>query len=109
MKSYILTACICFTAGATVLASPVAPHFDTFGELAGAQWSGSGNPHNPVAITTINTGGNTITLGLAAQQRYSNPPLANDGNGTYFATTGQNDGLDGHIPAHAQGATWNFD
>lgn len=92
--------------GLTAIAAPVTPTFTTFGPLTGAQWSGSGNPNDPVAISTINDGGNTITLGLAAQQRYSNPALANDGNGTYFATAGANNGLSG---SHGLGATWNFD
>jgi len=107
MKQYFTIACICLTGGFAAIASPVTATFTTFGPLPGAQWSGSGNPNDPVAVTTIQDGNNTITLGLAAQQRYSNPPLANDGNGTYFATPGQNDGLTS--PGHSQGATWNFD
>ncbi len=67
---------------------------------------GTGNPNDPVAITTIQDGNNTVVLGLAAQQRYFNPPLANNGSGTYFATPGQNNGFGG---SSFQGATWNFD
>jgi len=107
MKKYLILTSVCLLGGFTAMAAPVTPTFDTFGQLAGATWSGAGNPDNPVAITTVTTGGNTITLGLAAQQRYSNPALGNDGNGTFYATPGQNNGLTS--PGHAQGATWNFD
>ncbi len=77
----------------------------TFGSLPAATFGGTGNPNDAVEITTINHGQDVVTLGLAAQQRYSNPPLGNDGAGTYFATPGAN--LQGS-PA-TLGALWNFD
>lgn len=90
----------------SAMAVGVTPTYDTFGPLSGATFGGTGNPTDPVAITTINNGGNTITLGLAAQQRYFNPTVGNNSAGTYFATPGQNNGLGS---SSYQGATWNFD
>lgn len=90
------------------MATDVTPTYDTFGNLAGANFGGGGIPTQPTAITTITVGNDVITLGLAATQRYSNPPLSNDGAGTYFATPGLNDGLVSGSP-HALAATWNFD
>ncbi len=107
MKTLMGLTSILLTSGFAVFASPVTPTYTTFGELTGAQWSGSGNPNNPVAITTVNDNGNTITLGLAAQQRYFNPALANNGAGTFYATPGENNG-NGSV-SHALGSTWNFD
>ena len=98
--------CSLIAAGST-MAAAVTPTYTTFGPLPGANFGGSGNPTDPVAITTIQDGNNTITLGLAAQQRYSNPPLANNGAGTFYATPGLNGGL--VTPAKGLGATWNFD
>jgi hypothetical protein len=105
MKNYIIAASICLTAGVTAFATPLAPAYDTFGPLTGATFGGTGNPTDPVAIRNITDGNNSITLGLAAQQRYFNPPLTS-ANGTYFATSGQNNGLGS---SSFQGATWNFD
>jgi hypothetical protein len=88
-------------------AAPITPTYDTFGNLAGATFGGTGIPTDPTAITIIDDGNNNIiTLGLTAHQRYSNPALANDGAGTFFAAAGANDGLDGG--GHSVGATWNF-
>lgn len=114
MKTLVGLSSILLTTGIAVFAGPVTPTYTTFGELTGATWSGSGNPNNPVAITTINNDNNTITLGLAAQQRYSNPPLANNGAGTFYATPGENYGSPATpttpgTPSNYQGATWNFD
>lgn len=85
----------------------------TFGSLPVATFGGTGNPNNAVEVTTITDGGTTITLGLAAQQRYDNPALGNNGNATYYATTGANFGnpLNPADTSHSSnlGATWNFD
>jgi hypothetical protein len=106
MKRHIILAYICLTGGIAAMATPLAPTYDTFGPLTTANWSGTGNPNDPVAITTIQSGNSTVTLGLAAQQRYFNPPLGNNGAGTYYATPGQNNGLGSSA---FQGSTWNFD
>jgi hypothetical protein len=98
MKSLLCFSAIGLFTSALAFASPT---FDTFGALPAATFGGSGNPNAAVAITTSGS----LTLGLAAQQRYFNPALTNDGAGTFFATAGQNDGLAGK----SQGALWNFD
>lgn len=79
----------------------------TFGPLPAANFGGSGNPNSAVQVTTWNSpiAGDTITLGLAAQQRYTNPALANNGAGTYYANPGAN--VQG--PSATLGALWNFD
>ncbi len=86
----------------------------TFGSLPPGAFGGSGNPTDAVEITTINDGsGNTVTLGLAAQQRYQNPVLGNNGNGTYTAGIGANYGDPANPSSQANstllGSTWNFD
>ncbi len=43
---------------------------------------------------------------MSATQRFSNPPLSNDGAGTYFATPGSNFGGSGE--STTEGALWNF-
>ena len=83
----------------------VDPTFDMFGPLPEATFGGSGIPNDNVAITELMLNGFDITLGLSATPRFSNPPLTNDGAGTFFATTGINDGLVGSM---FLGATWNF-
>ncbi len=98
-------------AGSAGHAQPVTPT-GTFGTLAAATFGGSGIPNNAVEIATIVDGGRTITIGLTAHQRYVNPPLTNDGAGTFFAGTGANFGNPalpgGPGPSAFQGATWNF-
>jgi hypothetical protein len=82
--SRLLAALLLTSASAMVCAAPVTPTFDTFSNLAGATYGGSGIPTDPSAITTLNT----LTLGLAAHQRFEGPNLAHDGAGTYFAAPG---------------------
>jgi len=73
----------------------------TFGTLSGATFGGTGIP-NVGQITKI---GNLV-LGLSATQRYENPPLTNDGHGTFQAIVG-NDGSGSH--PNSNYAKWNFD
>ena len=113
MKKLLGMTSILLTTGSVVFATPFTPVYNTFGTLSGATFGGTGNPNNAVAITTISSGSDTITLGLQAQQRYANPSLANNGAGTFYATPGANYGN----PANPSdktystllGATWNFD
>src|SRR5665213_1147993 len=105
-KLFVLTS-ILLASGFAVFATEVTPA-GTFGTLSDFT-VGSGNPNDAFMTTTILNNGNTITLGLQAQQRYSNPVLGNNGAGIYYATPGANNGLDGASPAHSTGATWNFD
>ncbi|MEN0109979.1 MAG: PEP-CTERM sorting domain-containing protein [Planctomycetota bacterium] len=58
------------------------------------------------ASKQIIDGDTTITLALTATQRFSNPPLTNDGLGTFFATPGSNFGGNGE--SGTEGALWNF-
>jgi len=91
-------------------ASSVVPTFDRFGPLPEATFGGTGIPNDAVAVTEIVDDGNTITLGLTAHQRFANPPLSNDGAGTFTATTGANfgDPTGATMPSSIKGATWNF-
>ncbi|MAA86766.1 MAG: hypothetical protein CME39_03790 [Haliea sp.] len=51
--------------------------------------------------------GDTVTIALAATQRFANPALSNDGAGTYTAQAGENDGTPGSTTG-TLGSTWNF-
>ncbi|EMP57022.1 hypothetical protein MSNKSG1_03146 [Marinobacter santoriniensis NKSG1] len=99
----------------TSVAAPITPQFDRFGELSEATFGGSGIPNDSVAITEFDVFGSietlnrprslgTITLGMSSHGRYDNVDEGNDGNGTFFASTGSN------IPPSSslEGATWNF-
>jgi len=94
-------------------AASIVPEFDSFADLNAATttdvtFTGSGIPTDPSAIRSFtNAAGDTLLLGLTAHQRFSeNPPLTNDGNGTFFATAGLN--TPPSDPSGLQGATWNF-
>ena len=100
----LLTTLALTVAVASTALADIAPAYDTFSNLAGATWGGSGIPTDPAAISTFSLNGNNITLGLIAHQRYSNPALGNNGAGIYTATPGFNDGLAGK----SMGPTWNF-
>jgi len=83
------------------------PVFDFFGPLNEATFGGTGIPNDEVAVATqFVDGDNLITVALSATQRFSNPPLTNDGAGTYFATPGSNFGGAGE--STTEGALWNF-
>jgi VPDSG-CTERM motif len=79
-----------------------APQYGTFGPLPALTAGGSIN--QSVAISTAPG----LTIGLTAQQRYFNPLVTNNGAGTFFAGTGQNNGGPGSSSAF-QGSLWNFD
>lgn len=75
----------------------------TFGAFPSATFGGSGIPNDPVMITECSQLG--ITLVLGASQRYNNPALTDDGNGTYTALAG----IDQNPPSPADPyARWNF-
>jgi hypothetical protein len=106
MKKQLLLS-ILLTSGIAAFAAPVTPTFTSVGSIPGATWGGTGNPDTDVTITSFTDGsGNTVTLGLQAQQRYGNDPVQYVGNGTYAALTGQNNGF---LGSTHQGSTWNFD
>jgi len=83
------------------------PIFDYFGPLDEATFGGTGIPNDEVAVASqFVDGDNLITIAMSATQRFSNPPLSNDGAGTYFATPGSN--LGGNGESTTAGALWNF-
>jgi len=116
LKSFVPALALAALTGGAALAAPVDPEFQTFGDIDSATatdvtFGGSGIPTTGV-FSTFEVDNARITLGLAAHQRFFNPPLANDGAGTFFATPGFNDGdpddgVDGS-PSTTSGATWNF-
>lgn len=92
-------------AASSALASPI---FDYFGPLNEATFGGTGIPNDEVAVASqFEDGDNIITLAMSATQRFFNPPLTNDGAGTYFAGTGSNFGGPGSTST-LEGALWNF-
>jgi len=95
-------ACGTLALAVTVEAAPIVPTYTTFGPLPEATFGGSGIPNNAVAIFTY---GN-VTLGLTAHQRYSNPPVGNNGAGDFYAVKGGDiySGTNSN-PAYAR---WNF-
>lgn len=100
-----ITVAIFVLPASTVLAAPT---FDRFGPLPEATFGGSGIPNEHVAVTTrdlviLEGEPITLTLGLTAHQRFFNPPLSNDGAGTFTATTGTS-----FSPGGLEGALWNF-
>jgi hypothetical protein len=80
-------------------AVPVLPSYDSFGPLPAATFGGSGIPNHAVAISTVTSGADTITLGLTAHQRFVGPNLASAA-GDFFAGAG--------ISTPPNAATWNF-
>ncbi|RMD87313.1 MAG: PEP-CTERM sorting domain-containing protein [Alphaproteobacteria bacterium] len=105
----IVAAVILWAMATPVLAAPV---FDSFGPLPQATFGGSGIPNDAVAIssfeiTTPSQSTVSVTLGLTATERFANPPVGNDGAGTFFAGTGANFGGPGD-PSSLLGAKWNF-
>lgn len=90
-------------------AAPISPTFDTFGSLPAATFGGTDIPNDAVAISTFTFGSDTITLGLTAHERFANPPVGNDGVGTFQALPGANfgDPTLATMPSTLLGATWN--
>lgn len=99
IRSLLATA---FAGALTLSAAPITPTFTTFGPLPGATFGGSGIPNHAVAITTYDG----VTLGLTAHQRYSNPPVGNNGAGDFYAVKdGDTYSGTNSNPAFAR---WNF-
>jgi hypothetical protein len=94
--SRLIAALVLSSASLAAFAAPVTPSYTTFANLPGATYGGSGIPTDPSAITTSGT----LTLAMAATQRYSGPNLGNNGAGTYYANPGISTGA---------ASTWNFD
>jgi hypothetical protein len=110
MKKSLLLAVTFLTAGLSAFATSIAPSGTALVSLPAATFGGTGIANDKVEVTTVTTPRqDVITMGLTATPRYSNPALGNNGFGTFTATPGFNNGLDGASPAHAFGPTWNFD
>jgi hypothetical protein len=105
--SYVHTGWAVGTAMLLAGSAHATPIFDTFGPLDQATFGGQGIPNQEVAVSSqIVDGDVTITVAMSATQRFSNPPLTNDGAGTYFAGPGSNFG--GNNESAFEGALWNF-
>jgi hypothetical protein len=106
-RYFMKTSCLRSILGSTLVAvmgvsaAPIVPTYTTFGLLTGATFSGTGIPNHAVAITTI--GG--VTLGLTAHQRYTNPPVLNNGAGIFYAVAGADIYSSPSQPTYAR---WNF-
>jgi hypothetical protein len=87
-------------------AGPIEVDFISFGALPQATFGGSGIPNDSVAISQFTDGGKNVTLGLTITQRYSNPAVVNNSNGTFYITPGANNGTPGGTTG-SQYATWN--
>ena len=98
LKKSILAAAVAL-AGAVTAAGAIAAPLTT---LPGATFGGTGIPNDAVAVSTA---GN-VTLGLTAHQRYDNPALTNDGNGTFRAWAGLSNPQPGY-PVAAPLSRWN--
>lgn len=108
---FAVIASVAILVGANASAAPITPTFDSFGDLSAAtsipvNFGGSGIPTNPAAITTIDgNNGDVIVMGLIATPRFANATPTDDGNGTYFAKAGANNGTPG---SSGDRAKWNF-
>jgi len=107
MQKLLLTIVSILSLSLAAAAARAVPIFDFFGPLDEATFGGTGIPNDEVAVASqFVDGDNLITVALSATQRFSNPPLTNDGAGTYFATPGSNFGGSGE--STTEGALWNF-
>ena len=106
-KAFAVAAALSVTAVGAAQAVPV--QYQNFSALPSATFGGSGIPNDPAAWSqfTNSANGDVLTLGLIATQRFFNPPLTNDGAGTYTAQVGSNTGGPGS-PSSLTGALWNF-
>ena len=99
--------CFCVVFSIWAMSVSAAPIFDTFGPLDQATFGGQGIPNDEVAISSqFAFDEDIVTVAMSATQRFSNPPLTNDGGGTYFAGFGSNFGGNGE--SAFEGALWNF-
>ncbi|MEM6332415.1 MAG: PEP-CTERM sorting domain-containing protein [Planctomycetota bacterium] len=104
MKTASVFAALAATA-LPVVGLSATPIFDDFGSFPNATFGGSGIPTDSVAASKQIIDGDTeITVALSATQRLTNPPLTNDGAGTYFATPGSNT----PPTTSFEGSRWNF-
>jgi hypothetical protein len=101
----VSTLLLTLTASIMSSAAIASPLYDTFGPLDEATFGGTGIPNDEVAISSqFSNGTSLITVAMSATQRFTNPPLTNDGAGTYFAGAGSNTPSGTSL----EGALWNF-
>lgn len=99
--SFVILSCL------TPLTSQAFTVYDSFGSFADATWGGSGIPNDAVAASkTIVDGDTTIRVAMAATERFSNPPVSDNGAAIYQAGTGSNFG--GNNESSSEGALWNW-
>jgi len=86
--------------------------YDGFGPFPNATFGGTGIPNDAVAASRQFVDGDTvIRIALSASERYSNPPVGDNGAGIFYATPGQNCGVATDpigCPSANQGALWNW-
>lgn len=100
MKKILLATAL--AAASFAATASLTPQFDTFGPLPQATFGGTGIPNGAVAITTVQG----VTLGLTSTQRFSNPPVTNNGAGLFYATAGVDQTTASSIANEL--AKWNF-
>lgn len=90
----------------TAQAQTVTPHGSNFNNtLPAGSFGGTGNPTSPV----VTGGSNGVTLGLAAQQRYTSPAVTYTNDGVFHAMSGISTGAAAQGGVDAGHAAWNFD
>ena len=86
--------------------------FDEFGSFPDATWGGDGIPNDAVAASMqIVNGADTVRVALSATERFSNPPVLDNGAAIYQAGIGSNCGVATDpvgCPSGNQGALWNW-
>lgn len=99
----------------TVLLPGIASAFtiyDDFGSFPDATFGGTGIPNDAVAASMqIIDGSNTLRVAMSATERFSNPPVGDNGAAIYEALAGSNCGVASDpvgCPSGDQGALWNF-
>ena len=112
LKRHVVMAAILALGAGLGVPAAASPVFDSFGALPEATFGGTGIPNDAVAVSTfeLSTADQstvTVKFGLTATQRFFNPPVGNDGAGTFLAGTGANFGGPGD-PSSLLGAKWNF-
>ena len=105
----VLSAAVVLAGAATAQAQTVTPAGNFGGSLPAGSFGGTGNPTNPVVTHTGDAG---VTLGLAAQQRYTSPAVTYSNDGIFHAMSGISTGappLTGGGDGNVGFAAWNFD
>ncbi|WP_026374681.1 PEP-CTERM sorting domain-containing protein [Aestuariibacter salexigens] len=76
-----------------------------------ADFNGDGIPNDPMSWNLFDTnddGTGDLLMAIGASQRYASPALTNDGNGNFFATTGNTICFEPPGACTEDGPRWNF-